>query len=467
MAEHNDEAGNGESGDIVTCPTCQKIWPKDTKFCTQCGTWIHSGQVMESPTVPTAPVARPGQPVQGPSPPGIAPTRTGASPTAGAPGPGSAPPTAPGIGPPPPGFAAVQRSALDSGGIAPPPGQPGEAQEGEPPKKKYALKIEPPREERIPEGRVFIPQREPKKKQARIKLSQIPIIIICLLALAYAVTSIAFKPLHHYVLGQFFETIGKPNQALKRYQKVTTTYRGSSWADRSAKAMTRIGRKKFVEHLELQYYNNWTAESKITITPGGERPGMTADQIQLESIIAYKAPGLVVEEIMLDNGNAYGKKLINNALYGLKLGGRTQKFMSAAEYDQDMNSLLKFGPDTLFNESGKNKVLEAFFDDLELRLHDVQNDEELGRLYVYSLSIGGDTGRAGKFSMLAGPFVAWFGAPGVPATSEIRYHIRAEDGFLHRVEYMDASGVSAVVETFSEFEPGVDVSDSRFQPQPR
>ncbi len=451
---------NSETGDIITCPTCKRIWPKGTKFCTQCGTWIESGEVVEptpgeppsaagptQPSVgPSPPGIGPGQPSVGPSPPGIGPTQPSVGPS-----PPGISPTQPSVGPSPPGTGPTQPGAtpeqVPTAPVAPAEG----AQEGEPPKKKYALKIEPHREEHLPEGPVFLPKRETKKKKA-ITPGQVVLIVLCVLAIAYAVISMAFKPLHGYLLGMFFETIGKSETAVEHYKKAAGG--DSAWAESAAKAMTRIGKRVFAKHLELQYYNNWTANSKISLSAAGR-------QIEFASTIAYKAPGFVVEDITRD-GRPAGKRLINNTLFAQRFGGLRQQ-ITADQYARWMSNLVELNPDKLFKESGKADVLKAFFDDLQMQLKRVNKNDET--VYVFSSALDGDRKRAEKFSILSGPFFPWSSAATRTEIAKITYSIRAEDGFLVKTEYADSRGTRVVVQTFSDFEPGADIDDARFRPR--
>jgi len=305
---------------------------------------------------------------------------------------------------------------------------------------------------------MFLPERGPKKKSG-IKLSQIPIVIICLLVVAYAVISIAFKPLHNYLLGLFFEKISKTELAIKHYQKVTATYRTSSWAEPSSKAMSRIGRRLFGDHLDLQYYKSWTATSKILLTPSGRSGAPSGQPIELASTIAFK-PGFYIEEITRDNRRA-GMRLLNSTGFAQYLGSSRQGVRAGA-YAQQMEQLIGFGPDKLFDESAKEDALDAFFDKLEMRFMGTEDHDDTGEVYVFSVSFSGNGDRKRMLGMLSGPFFDWCSAVRTQEISEVKYAIRVEDGFLARADFMDPSGATVVLQIFSSFESGTDIPDSRF-----
>jgi hypothetical protein len=423
---------NGEPGDMVTCPTCGKIWPKGTRFCTLCGTWIQSGKVIDAATLPPPPPGGPGRTGIGSSPPGIAPVHAGlGTPQSGFDA------TPPGIGGP----------AQPGPGEEPPQG----LGEGPPPPKKYAFKIEPPRQEHVPQGRMFIPEHAPKKKSG-IKPTQIPIVIICLLVLAYVVVSVAFKPMHNYLLGLFFDKINRTESAIKHYQKVTTTYWSTSWAKPASKALARIGRHVFAAHLERQYYTSWTATSKITLT-ASDKP------IELASTLAFK-PGFFAEEIT-QGGRPVGKHLLNGTFFVQYLGSPRQG-VSADAYAQQMQQLVGFRPDKLFAESGKQETLDAFFDKLELRFNGIEDDDLAGKVYVFSVTFSTDGNRRQQFGMLSSPFFDWCGAAHAQQIASVKCAIRVEDGFLARAEFMNSDGTTVVQQTFADFQTGLEIPDSRF-----
>jgi len=440
---------NSEAGDIVTCPTCGKIWPKDTKFCTQCGTWIRSGKVMETAADEAAPGAGPSQPSIGSSPPGIGPKQPAVGPSP--PGIG---PKQPAVGPSPPGIGPVEPRPSEGPIPTAPVAQPAGPQGEEPPKKKYTLKIEPRREEHLPQSPAFVPQRTPRKKQAAVKPRQVVVVILCLLAIAYAVISLAFKPLKGYINGSFFHLIKQEGAAVRSHQAVTKRYAASPWAERSASALKRIGKGVLGRHLELQYYSNWTANSTIVRTSGGR-------ETTFASSIAYKAPGFVVEDITL-NGRLSGKRLRNDTVF-IQQVGRSRIQLDASSYARTMRDQVGFGPDDLFAKAGKTKVLDVLVDDLDLRLDELIKDEDEGQVYVFSLALAGDQSRARKLAVLSGPFFAWMDVLSLLEVSKITYHIRAKDGFLLKREYADPSGTLAIVQTYNDFEPGADISSSRFQ----
>jgi len=421
---------NGEVGDIVTCPTCQKIWPRSTKFCTQCGTWIESGQVLDESSKPTPPTGpRPGSPGIGSAPPGITPIRPSGVP--------------------------AQPAASQTGGHMPPVVPPALPQEGAPPKKKYSFKVEPRREEHLPQGPAFIPVREEKKK-ARSKPGQVLLIIVCILAIGFAVLNLAFKPLKGYLFGMVLEQIGKTEAAIKQYQTVTFRH-GGTWADKSRTAMTRIGRDLFTKHIELQHYENWTADSEISISQINQR-GRAGGRVTLKSTIACRDDGFVVEDITLQNGQLYGKRLRTSSVFGQRLDGA----WFGLKADQ-MNALVGFGPDALFEHSGKQKLIDMLFDDLGMRLQRIDQHDEDETLYEFLLRFDDDQEKLKKFKMLTGPFVSWSDAPKLTQTKEVGYSIRAKDGFLTEIQYRDTNGATIVVQTFSNFTPGADIPDSRFE----
>ena len=425
----------GDTGDIVVCPTCQKIWPKETKFCTQCGTWIQSGKVLEHPAGQSSPAASPSRPSIGSSPPGIAPVR-------------------PSIGPSPPGIAPTAPPAAEGPAPTTTPDQPEAPQEGEPPKKKYAFKIEPPREERIPQGPAFIPVRTPKKK-ARTKPSHVILIVICLLAIAYGVISIVSKPLKGYIHASFFQLIRKEAAAVKAYKGVENRAPGSPWAKRATNALNRITKRVLGKHLDLQYYKNWTATSTIVLNTSGQ-------ETQLSSTIAYKAPGFVSETVTRQ-GSPHGRRLINETAY-LQSIGYSRAVLRVERYAQAMEERIGFGPNTLFKESGKDKVINVFLDELQLRLKEVAKDENGGIAYVFSIPLSDETERLRKLAVFSGPFIAWANALSVSEVSEAKYFIRPKDGFLLKIEYLKPDGSTFVVQTFADFKADADVSDSTFQP---
>jgi hypothetical protein len=432
---------NGVTGDIVICPTCQKIWPHDTKFCTQCGTWIQSGKVMD----PTG--GGPGPSKIGPSPPGIGPRpgKVGPSP----PGIG---PQQPPIGPAPPGIGRQQPPIGPApSGIGPQPGMtpgqptgaPGAAFEGapeaEPAAKKYAFRVEPHREEHVPSGPVFIPKRETRRKSA-FGARQVVIVIVCVLAIGYAVISMAFKPLHGFLLGKAFETIGKPEAAIKQYQKAAHT--DTPWAAQAEKAMTKLSKKVFARHIELQYDSSWTAKSRIMIVVSNRPQPYT-----FESTIDYTAPGRVTEQITGSGVNT--TRIIDGEKYVYSFG-RARISMNHDQYAQVMNRLVGFGPDTLFEASGKQKVLDAFFDTLETKLESTAGSGD-ETYYQFAIPIDGDAERAQKVSMLAGPFFP-LAAIVQGGVGKIVLRVRANDGFLEQIEYYDTAGGLPVTQSFESFE---------------
>ncbi len=450
--------GNNEAGDIVLCPSCQKIWPKGTKFCTQCGTWIETGEVMEpkggqpAPTAsqpgdvpsqgPSPPGIRPtGVPSQGPSPPGISPTLpgAGASPPGGVPTQG---PTPPGATPPqglPPGYGpgGATRSAGDA------TVEPGVAPQGEG-GRKYKFKTELAREERLPTSPVFVPKREAKKR-AGTKPGQVVLVIIALLAITYAVISLAFKPLHRFLVGTLFQTIGKSELAIKYYEKGAVG--DSTWADKSQQAMNKIGEKIFARHIELQYGSSWMANSTISITPPTGKHG------EFESKIKYEAPGTAQEQI---TGAATGGRILNGQRYAFSLAG-ARLTLTFEQYAGLMRGLVGFGPDTLFDASGKDKVVEAFFDKLEIELSSVSGSGDEA-VYEFVIRINGDSADDDELQALSGPFFPWSAVLRMygKGVGRVDLDIRAKDGFLERLEYRDESDTAVVIQEFKDFEPSGD-----------
>jgi len=456
--------GNSEAGDIVLCPSCQKIWPKGTKFCTQCGTWIETGEVMEpkrsqsgAGAVPAQGLSPPGigpsgVPSQGPSPPGIAPT-----PTTSVPGQGPSPP---GISPTPPG--GVPSQGPTPPGVmptqGPPPGYgPGEAtrsagdamiEPGVPPQgeggRKYRFKAEPAREERLPTSPVFVPKRE-RKKSRGAKPGQVVLVIIALLAIAYAVISLAFKPLHRFMVGTLCQALGKSELAIKYYERAAGG--DSTWAEKSQQAMNKIGRKVLARHIELQYTSSWTASSTISIVPPRGKSG------HFESKIVYEAPGKAREQI---TGDAAGGRILTSQRYALSLAG-VNLSLSFEQYAGAMRKVLGFGPDALFEASGTDKVLDAFFDTLGTKLMSVSGSGDEA-FYTFVISIDGDSTHDEELQLLSGPLFPWSAivqrySKGV---SKVYLDIQAKDGFLKRIEYNDESGTPIVIQKFEDFKPGVE-----------
>jgi hypothetical protein len=446
---------NNEPGDIVLCPSCQKIWPKGTKFCTQCGTWIDTGQVMEPrkseqpeppgprPSAPPSQGASPpgirpsGVPAQGPSPPGITPTppAMGVGPAGGVLSQGPSPPETPPSEPAQPsgdagrsaGDARVEPTATPTGA-----------------EKKYKFKTEPVREERLPSSPAFVPKREPKKHKGSTA-RQVIVVIIALLLIAYATISLAFKPLHRFLVGTFFETIGWSRTAVKFFEKGAKD--DSSWAEKSQRAMNKIGKEVFIRHIELQYASSWTASSTIRIRPPAGEVG------EFESEIEYKAPGDVRELI---TGAARGGRMLNDTRYVYELAGAR---LSAGfeQYADVMRDRVGFGPDTLFEASGKDEVIEVFFDELETELSSVSGSGD-ETIYEFIIRIDGDSKLDEKLQLLSGPFFPWSVVIGRydKEVERVELDIRAKDGFLSRIGYYTESGTVSISQEFEDFEPGED-----------
>jgi hypothetical protein len=467
MPEEDDAAG-----DLITCPTCMKIWPKGTKFCTQCGTWIETGQVLEPKAPPSTQPPKPAQPPIGFGPPGIGPAGTGQGATPSQPS-RFRPSTVPSA--PPSGAQPQMGSGIGAGGPEPPPpggipGQPPPAHlagapgmagaEGAPgaeaPKKKYSLMIEPPREERVPGGPMFIPKREERKKKG-VGIRQVIIVIICLLAIAYAVISMAFKPLHGFLMGKAFELVGKPELAIKYYRKAANS--DGMWAEPATKAMTRIARGVFKRHLETQFYGNWTAKTKITIQ------GRTGPA-QLESEIAYKAPGFVSEKLRIaGSGDFRWRRLLNDQMYGLAFGSTPAERLTAAEYGNRVEQLTGLSTSALFDKANANKVIGVLFDDLGMKLEHVIGEGDNKR-YQFAIDVAGNEERLRKFEAIMTPLFPWGEwrlRSGLRDITRIQLVMLEKQGIIEQVVYFDANGGVVADQSFEDFQAGASIDDSTFR----
>jgi hypothetical protein len=442
---------NEGSGDIVVCPTCQKIWPKGTKFCTQCGTWIESGEVMEpgprptpggQPTVgPSPPGIGPKRPAVGPAPPGIGPAQPTPTPPSGGFGQrrlGSAPPSAgftlPGAGPQAGGPGSTPPGGAAGPGDVPvaPVAAPEDIPAEEPAKKKYSFRVEPQRQEHIPTSATFVPKREEKKKK-KSPVLQTLIVIVCLLAIAFAVISMAFKPLYHCILGTASDLIGKEDSAVKFYERASS--KGSTYAKN---ALTKLGKKAFAKHLELQYYKDWSAESTITLKRANT-------ETVYQSTISYTAPGKVTETIT-QNGSPKADHNINENGYSQRIGSTVQ--LSAEQYAAQMQSSIGMSPTSLFSKDGKDDVTKVLFDDLGMRLLTIQ-DQGDGKAYVFEVDLEGNPDRVRQLGMLQGPFVPWASVATWTQIGRVQYNIRVSDGFLLDASYYATDGQLAVQQTFT------------------
>jgi len=322
------------------------------------------------------------------------------------------------------------------------------------------LKREPPREEYVPSGPLFLPERPTKKRT--IKLGRVLIVVLCLLGGAYALIGLAFDPLDNYLLGRLCEVIGKDSTAIKHYHKVTDA--SDLWAERAAGAMTRLGKRVFGKHLELHHYRNWTAKSTIVFMPA-DRSGRPTSLLLLESQIAYKAPGMVAEQIT-ENGKQIGQHLVNEAHVFLSLSRYWSRSQSAAEYSASIQQVLGFGPDKLFDESGKEDVIEAFFEDVGLRLDGVWDNEEGVTICQFVIEVQGDKKLMRKLEFLSGPFYPWTAlgaARMIPEVAKVSYNIRAKDGFLEGLHLTYADNTILVGQFLSDFRSDVEIPPERFK----
>ena len=322
------------------------------------------------------------------------------------------------------------------------------------------LKREPPREEYVPSGPLFLPKRETKKKT--IKLGRVLIIVLCLLGVAYALISLAFDPLDNYLLGKLCEAIGKDSTAIKHYQRVAAA--DCPWAAGAAHGMTRLGKRVFAKHLELHYYRNWTAKSTIAFMPA-DRSGQPTSLLPLESQIAYKAPGMVAEQIT-QNGKQTGQHIVNEAHAFLSLSRHWSRSQSAAEYSASMQQVLGFGPDKLFDESGREDVIEAFFEDLGLRFEGVWDDEKGVTICEFAIKVEGNRELIRKLELLSGPFYPWITlstARMIPKVTKVTYNIRAKDGFLDALHLTYADNTLLVGQFLSDFQSDVKIPLERFK----
>ena len=458
----------GEVGDLVTCPSCGKIWPKGTKFCTLCGTWIETGQVLE-PTRPIAQAPKPSQPDIGSGPPGIGPTE---------PLPGDVPPQSPRFrlgtvpSPPPGGF--LPQFGLGPDAVAPGappggmPGQPpaapvagaGAVPEAEQPKKKYTLVLEPRKEGHVPQGPMFIPKREERRrKKAGIK--QVLIVLICLLAIGYAVISMAFKPLHGFLMGKAFELIGKPEQAMKYYAKAAGS--DTMWAEQATKAMTQLAKDVVGKHLDLQFYATWTAKTKIAITlPTGNEP--IPVPLGLVSSIWYRAPGFVSEAIT-HNGAAAGRRLLTDQVYQFQFGRWLGGAPSASTYSSAVKQEIGLTTSELFDKANRKKVLDVLFNDVGLEFQEALGQGE-NRLYQFALDVKDKEDRLRKLNAVMAPFLPlgqWRLSINRRDIVRVELVFLWKNGQLAEIRYLNDQGLRVAEQVFEDFQADASIDDSVFR----
>jgi len=303
---------------------------------------------------------------------------------------------------------------------------------------KYRFKTEPPREEHVPESALFVPKRE-KRKTRGIGGGKVLLIVLCCLIAAYVVVRFVFPPMHDYLAGLFFEGISQPKLAVTHYAKAADS--DGTWSEPASKALARLGRRILTRHVELQYLKRWTARSTIEIEmPGRHEP------LRFESTITYKAPG-EVEERISGEGMTGGRRVGGTGY--LHQFGNTRQQLSLRSYEAAVKSQLGFGPDTLFSEAGTKKVVDAFFEHLEPELRSV-SDVQGEAAYRIVGKI-----RKARMQWLTAPFFPWsYLDASETAFDSFAYTIRAKDGFLMRLEYLDKAGVPIVTQTFRDFEAG-------------
>ncbi|MBN1916548.1 MAG: hypothetical protein JW889_01460 [Verrucomicrobia bacterium] len=329
--------------------------------------------------------------------------------------------------------------------------------EAEAPKKKYSFLTESRREEHVPQGPMFIPKREEKKKK-RVGIRQIIIVVICMLAIAYAVISMAFKPLHGYLMGTVFEFAGKPEQAMKYYRKAAGS--DGMWSEKASAAMTRIGKGVVKRHVETQFGGNWTAKTKITIQ------GRTTP-IQLKSDLAYRAPGFIAERIRRTEPDApAGQRLLNDQLYGVQFGtGFSEGPISIEAFSERIEQRAGLKMSELFDKANTDRVVQVLFDDLGMKLDEVIG-EGPNKTYQFSIDVTDDVDRLRKLEAVMTPFFPW---GEWRLRSRQRDIVRVElnflekEGLLEEVCYYDANGGIVAQQVFEDLNPGATVDDSLFR----